>query len=191
MAVTRAGNGARRMLGRIFRSGELCSIAVVSYFPINILRIVVLRLWGAQVGSGCAVHHGLGVRAARKVRIGCDCWIDEGIRLDGRGGLDIGDHVSIGVGVQIWTAQHDWQSADFAYVTAPVRIGSRAWVNAGAIVLPGVAIGEGAVIGAGAVVTKDVGPWTLVAGIPAKCIGKRPIDLRYQLGARSDKMLWW
>lgn len=60
-----------------------------------------------------------------------------------------------------------------------VEIGKRAWLGSGVIVLPGVSIGEGAVCCAGCVVTKDVDPYAVVAGIPAKKIGERPKDLTY------------
>jgi galactoside O-acetyltransferase len=60
----------------------------------------------------------------------------------------------------------DWS----AVIRAPVKIEPRAWIGFGAIILKGVTVGEGAVVGAGAVVTKDVPPWTIVAGNPARPI---------------------
>jgi acetyltransferase-like isoleucine patch superfamily enzyme len=55
---------------------------------------------------------------------------------------------------------------------APIRIGNKAWIGFNVIILKGITIGEGAVIGAGSVVTKDVEPFTVVAGNPAKIIKK-------------------
>jgi putative colanic acid biosynthesis acetyltransferase WcaF len=60
-------------------------------------------------------------------------------------------------------------------VYEPIKIGQFAWVAAQAFVGPGVTIGEGAVVGACAVITKDVEPWTVVAGNPARYIKKREI----------------
>lgn len=60
-------------------------------------------------------------------------------------------------------------------------ISDRAWIAYRAIILPGVTIGEGAVVGAGAVVMKDVEPYTIVGGNPAKVIKKRSLDLDYTL----------
>lgn len=62
--------------------------------------------------------------------------------------------------------QHDWQTT----LSSPIKLSKGVWVGARAIVLKGVEIGEGSVVGAGSVVTKDVPPWTIVAGNPARII---------------------
>ena len=69
-----------------------------------------------------------------------------------------------------------------------VTIGHDVWIGHGATITPGVSIGNGAVIGAGAVVTRDVAPYTIVAGVPA-----RPIKARFEtrLGERMDALAWW
>jgi acetyltransferase-like isoleucine patch superfamily enzyme len=63
----------------------------------------------------------------------------------------------------------------------PVEIGPRAWIAYQAIVLPGLRIGEGAVVAAGSVVSRDVEPFAIVAGSPARKVGERNPDLRYHL----------
>ena len=66
--------------------------------------------------------------------------------------------------------KHDWQTT----LTSPIKISKGVWIGARVIVLKGVEIGEGAVVGAGAVVTRNVPPWTIVAGNPAKVIREIP-----------------
>ena len=78
--------------------------------------------------------------------------------------------------------EHDPQHPDFDCRGGPVTIGDRAWIGARAIILPNTRIGEGAVVSAGAVVTRDVDPYTIVGGNPARPVGERTRDLRYQLG---------
>ena len=69
-----------------------------------------------------------------------------------------------------------------------VIIGHDVWIGHGATVLPGVTVGNGAVIGAGAVVSKDVAPYTIVGGVPARLIRER---FDAATGARLDTMAWW
>jgi maltose O-acetyltransferase len=91
--------------------------------------------------------------------------------------VEIGDHVMIGPGIQIYTAAHplDAESRNKGWeVTKPVTIKESVWIGGSAILLPGVSIGERSVIGAGAVVTRDVPPNVVVAGNPARII--REID---------------
>jgi maltose O-acetyltransferase len=108
--------------------------------------------------------------------------INYGCLLDGRRyPITIGSDVSIGPEVAILTLGHDPRSPEFADRGGPVTIGDHAWIGFRAIVLPGVSIGEGAVVGAGAVVSRDVPPFTIVAGNPARPIGRRPAGLSYAL----------
>lgn len=85
----------------------------------------------------------------------------------------IGKNCCIGEDVRLLTGSHDLVSPHFDLLTKPIIIMDNVWVATGAIILPGVKIGEGAVVAAGAVVTKDVEPWTVVGGNPAKFIKRR------------------
>ena len=114
------------------------------------------------------------------------CTLGDRAFLDGRSGLTIGDGVNFGSHVTVYTRQHDVDSHDFAEVGAPVTVGDHAWVSSHSIVLPGVTIGEGAVVAAGSVVTKDVAPYTLVGGNPARYIRDRSRDLTIASGTPSD-----
>ena len=89
--------------------------------------------------------------------------------------ITIGSRVCISEDVRLLTGTHKLTSPTFDLVTKPITIKDNVWVATGAIVLPGVTIGEGAVVAAGAVVTKDVEPWTVVGGNPAKMIKKREL----------------
>jgi len=115
------------------------------------------------------------------IEIGEHTVINRQCVLDGRGGLRVGNNVSISPGVWLLTDGHDMQDPLFPEVSAPITIGDYAWLGSRAMVLPGVTVGEGAVIAAGAIATKHVPPYTVVAGVPARPIGIRQRDLRYSL----------
>ncbi|WP_455429725.1 acyltransferase [Mucilaginibacter lappiensis] len=86
----------------------------------------------------------------------------------------------------IWTLHHDYNSTDFAQTGQPVIIEDYVWLCSRTVILPGVTIGKGAVVAAGAVVTRNVQPYTVVGGVPAKPIAKRNENLTYDL---SDAVL--
>lgn len=155
---------------------------LISHLPSRRLRLMVLRLWLNSLGQGCGVQlhcrflHGPGVQ------LGDRCVINHGCLFDGRNfTIQVGTDVSIGPEAAILSLGHDPRSADFADRGGPVCIGNHVWIGYRAVVLPGVNIGEGAVVGAGAVVSRDVAPYTIVVGNPARSIGERPKHLRYQL----------
>lgn len=121
-----------------------------------------------------------------EVRIGSRTHVGGGTLLDAACGIEIGDDVLIAFEVLLMdhdshsvhfeSRQYDarnWMrgSKDWTHVERrPIRIDNKVWLGARSIVLKGVTIGEGAVIGAGSVVTRDVPPWTLVCGNPAKIV---------------------
>lgn len=95
--------------------------------------------------------------------------------------ITTGADVSIGPEASVLTLGHDPQSDEFGDRGGNVTIGDRVSIGYRAIILPGVTLGEGAVVGAGAVVSRDVPPFTIVAGNPARKIGDRRRDLSYEL----------
>lgn len=158
---------------------------LISHLPSRRLRLMVLHSWLNRVGRcsnvqmHCRFLHGPGVL------LGDRTVVNHGCLLDGRRfPIQVGSDVSIGPEAAILTLGHDPRSPAFSDRGGPVLIGDRAWIGYRAIVLPGVSIGEGAVVGAGAVVSRNVPPFTIVAGNPARPIGTRPADLVYLLHYR-------
>nr|WP_194397266.1 acyltransferase [Microbacterium atlanticum] len=157
-------------------------LADLGYFPSHRVRGYFYRRAGLQMHPTSSIHWRAEFYAPESIRIGRYCTIGDSAFLDGRSGLTIGDCVNFGSHVTVYTRQHDVDSADFAEVGAPVIVEDYAWVSSHSIVLPGVTIGRGAVVAAGSVVTKDVEPFALVGGNPARFIRHRSRDLTYRLG---------
>lgn len=162
----------------------------VGEVPLHQFRLFFYRLSGMKIGAGSRIHMRGRIYDPRHIIIGEDTIIGERVTLDGRkqllnseGGLEIGDHVDIASEVMIWTSQHDLKSPEWHAMEAKVVIEDYVFLGPRTIILPGVKIGRGAVVAAGAVVTKDVEPLAIVAGVPAKKIGERPVSqLNYRLG---------
>lgn len=133
---------------------------------------------GVKIGAGSSIH--LSVYLNRnQIIIGENSVINRRCYLDGRGGIIVADNVSVSPEVNLITASHDPNDPEFKYITGQITIEDFVWIGTRAIILPGVRIGKGAVIAAGAVVHKDVEPFTIVGGIPAKVIGTRSKELNY------------
>ena len=157
----------------------------VGRLPSRTLRRAFLCFALAELGQGSSVQLDCRFLNPRKVRLGERNVINFGCLFDGRKfSIVTGSDVSIGPEATILTSGHDPQSAEFADRGGDVVIGDRAWIGYRAIVLPGVTIGEGSVVGAGAVVTKNVEPFAIVAGNPARVIGQRQPDLDYRLDCK-------
>jgi acetyltransferase-like isoleucine patch superfamily enzyme len=154
-------------------------LKLLSHFPSQSLRKVVLRLLGTQIDRSAILYGGFEIRSPRKLKIGANTVVGHRATLDARGGLTIGRNVNFSSEVMIWTAQHDYRDPKFGTLFKQVTIGDYAWLGPRCIILPGVTIGEGAVVAAGAVVTKDVDPYTLNGGVPARKIADRPKELNY------------
>lgn len=153
--------------------------------PSHHMRDFLYRhVWLVDMAPKSIIYWGAEIRASEQLHIGEGSIIGDKSILDARrGGIFIGKNVNFGSGVHLWTGQHDYKDPYFRSMPGrrgPIRIGDRAWLGANVTVLHSVTIGEGAVVATGAVVTKDVEPYTLVGGIPAKKIGERPRDLRYE-----------
>ena len=162
----------------------------VGLIPSHHIRRFVYKALGAEIGKNVVFHFRTEVRCPHRLKIGDGTIIGDNTLLDSRRGLTIGKNVNISSNVSIYTLQHDYRSSTFSCPSdgGKVNIGDRTWIGCNVIILPGVNIGEGAVCCAGCVVTKDVEPYTVVAGIPAKKVNERPRDLRYEFTGRAVRL---
>ena len=138
-------------------------------------RSFLLRCFGAKIGSHCKIRSSAKIWAPWNLE--CGDYVAIGPRADiyTVDKIKIGTRIAISQGAYLCTASHDIEDAQNPLITAPIVIENQAWVAADAFVGMGVTIGQGAVVGARACVFKDVEPWTVVGGNPAKVIKQRVI----------------
>jgi acetyltransferase-like isoleucine patch superfamily enzyme len=177
LVTTRASSG---------RVGAVRVLAYVTNHAVNRIPSHALRtgwyarILGARIGAGSSIHLGtwvlfFGPRQLRRdgLVIGAGTVVNRRCCLDARGGLEIGDDVSVSPEVAILTASHRVNDPAFGLEMKRVVIEDHVWIGTRAMILPGVTLGSGCVVAAGAVVTRDVPALTIVAGVPAAPIGVR------------------
>jgi maltose O-acetyltransferase len=147
-----------------------------NYDPFNIRRSKFFKLAGFNIGNNVTIAGPFSIRidSTHKVYIGNNCYFNSDIRFGCHdNSITIGNNCLIGPRVQFETGSH---SLDFnrTLYTKPIIVKDNVWIGAGAIILAGVTIGKGSVIAAGALVNKDIPPFTVVGGVPAKFIKNIP-----------------
>jgi len=150
---------------------------LIVYFVVNFTRGRQL----AKIGKKTKVHPTVLMRESERILIGDNCLINHNNVLQAgkkNAQINIGDYVHTGPNVMMFAYNHVYDDPDIpsknqCYVEADIVINDDVWIGAGSIVLAGVTIGKGAVVGAGSVVNKDVSPYTVVGGIPAKLLKLR------------------
>jgi len=178
-------NGRLKKLISRYLNGFIMYMDVqTGHVPSHHLRkFIYTKIFNAHLGKNVVIYNGCQIRNHSGLFIDKGSIIGDRCVLDARNGIEIGKNVNFSTNVQIWTEQHDHRDPDFkcnSDESFKVKIGDRAWLGPNTTVLHGVYIGEGAVIAAGAVVTKDVPPFTIYGGIPAREISKRNRNLRYE-----------
>ena len=135
------------------------------------IRALMERLTGRPVDEGFALFPPFYTECGKNIFLGKRVFINSGCRFQDQGGITIGDDVLLGHNVVLATLNHDPVVARRAsMLPAPIVIGDKVWIGANATVLPGVTIGKGAIVAAGAVVHRDVPPFTVVGGVPARIL---------------------
>lgn len=145
----------------------------ISGFPCHAVRQGYLRGCGMRIGKKVALMRGAIVVRPDQISIGNNCIIGFNCFLGGEAGIQIGNNVNLASFTTILAGYHDIDDPTFKSILNPVIVEDYAWVATRATIAGGVRIGRGAVVAAGAVVTKDVPPYHVVGGVPARKIKER------------------
>ncbi len=154
----------------------------IGYMPFEFIRLFFYKhLFHLKIGKKVRICHGLEIRDGFKITIGDNSIIGDNCLLDGRNSITIESNVNISSNVQVYTLQHDTQSSSFSCNGGAVVIKKHSWVSSNSTILPNVSVGEGAVLACGSIATKDIEPFSIYGGIPARFLKKRNKNLDYQL----------
>lgn len=161
----------RVVLGKWFlrncKTGSLCTIRGIPRLDVN--GEIIL---GNRVKIWSHIHKvQLSAGGRGKLIIGDNTFINVGSIISAHFKIKIGKNVQIAPGVIIMDSDfHGVEDRSVEVASTPISIGDNVWIASRAVILKGVKIGEGSTVAAGAVVTKDIPPYSLAAGVPAKVI---------------------
>ncbi|MEG2725459.1 MAG: putative colanic acid biosynthesis acetyltransferase, partial [Kiritimatiellia bacterium] len=143
-------------------------------------RILLLRMFGAKIGSHCVVMASCQIWQPWKLTMGNYVCLSERVNCYNSAPITLGEKTVVSQDAFLCSGAHDITSPSMELITAPIILESQVWVCARAVVLMGVTLHEGAVLAAAAVLTHDAPAWTVLAGNPAREIRKRVL--------REDKL---
>ena len=136
-------------------------------------RVFILRLFGAQIGKQNFIYPSCRIWAPWLLMTDDIVTIGPEAEVYNAGGIKIGHHAIISQNAYLCGATHDYNVFEFTFNEKEIIIEPYVWICARAVVLPGVHCGQGSVLGAAGVVSKNMEPWTVYAGNPAKPLKKR------------------
>jgi putative colanic acid biosynthesis acetyltransferase WcaF len=152
----------------------------ISPRPLHAWRSMLLRLFGAKMGSGCHFYPSGRVWAPWNLICEDGCTLADQAEIYNPSPIYLESHCIVSQQAYICGATHDYNHPDFPMISYSMRLGAYSWICARASVSPGVLVGEGAVLGLGAVAHQNLEPWTVYSGAPAVKVKMReknvPID---------------
>lgn len=136
-------------------------------------RRFLLRRFGATIGRRCRIYPGATIWAPWNLVCEDVVAIGNGAEIYNPRPIILGSHAIVSQRAYLCGASHDYNDPAFPMIYKPIQIGAYAWIGARAIVMMGVNVGDGAVLGTGSIATRDLEPWGVYAGIPARKINTR------------------
>lgn len=148
------------------------------YRLFNRLKSWFLSIMGAKIDKRVIFYPGVWIQPGKNLVIGSDVDLALDVLITTSGGVYIGDRTLVGYRTQIISGNHripanKGQIFGSGHEYKKVTIEQDCWIGANCTIMPGVTIGTGSVVAAGSIVTKDVAPFSIVAGVPAKLIKTR------------------
>lgn len=144
-------------------------------FPFYSAKAVILRAFGARIGSGFVIKPRVNIKFPWRLICGNNVWVGEGVWLDNLGTISIGSNVCISQGAMLLTGNHDYKDPQFSLQVQGICLEDGVWIGARAIVCPGVTCKRDSVVSVGSVLTSETESNGIYAGNPATRVRERNI----------------
>lgn len=151
----------------------------IRYFHRRVIKpweIFILKMLGAKIGLNCTIYPSARILIPSNLIMEDGACLANNTIVQNSAAVTLKRKSIVSQGTYLCCGSHDFTRKDFPNIRKPIVVGENAWIAAQCFVGPGVVIGEGAVVGARAAVFKDVEPWTVVGGNPARFIKKRELS---------------
>jgi putative colanic acid biosynthesis acetyltransferase WcaF len=163
----------RSRLGRLLWGACRALLYRPSPRPFHGWRAMLLRVFGAKLGAGCHFYPKSKVWAPWNLRCEDRVTLADDAEIYNPSPVMLGSHAIVSQGAYVCGATHLYNEPSFKLVSFEMRIGAYAWICARAMVSPGVNVGEAAILGLGSVAARDLEPFGIYVGAPARKVKER------------------
>ena len=144
--------------------------------PISGLKIILLRLFGARIGSGVHIKPGVNIKYPWLLEIGSHVWIGENVWIDNLAKVTIENNVCISQGAMLLCGNHNYKKSTFDLIIGEINLKSGSWIGAKSIVCQGVTLHSHAILAVGSVANKNLDAYGIYQGNPAVKIRERNLE---------------
>ena len=144
--------------------------------PFNFLKIILLKMFGGQVGKNVTIKPRVNIKYPWNISIGDNAWIGEKVWLDSLGKINIGANSCLSQGAMLISGNHNYKKSTFDLIVGDINLKEGVWIGAGAIVCGGVTCKSHSVLTAGSVASNDLEAYSIYQGNPAVKIKDRVIE---------------
>ena len=148
-----------------------------SGFPLNGIKIFLLKLYGAQLGNGVVLKPHIRIKYPWNLSLGNHCWIGEDVWIDNLAEVKIGANSCLSQGSMLLCGNHDYSKSTFDLMVKKIELEDGVWIGAKSVVCPGVICRSHAVLSVGSIATTELAAYSIYQGNPAQKVKDRTIAL--------------
>lgn len=136
-------------------------------FPLSSVKVILLRIFGAQIGEGVNIKPSVNIKYPWLLKVGDHVWIGENVWIDNLDYVDIGNNVCLSQGAMILTGNHNYKLETFDLIVGKIVLENGVWVGAKSVVCPGVTCFSHSILAVNSVATSDLSAYGIYQGNPA------------------------